>query len=200
MDQGWGRHVQALQSPEQEGGVGKELRATPARWLHSSPWRKWGLRAVIWYTRTAFPVGLQGHFESKDYSLLMCERIFFFFCFFRLCEEIIRLIFISVAKGTWGEFKCTLVLGGAIVKRRYYLLRVPWLVSGKWRGSWLLYQLESRPYLAMNEPSKGGGSSRPHCTTHSKAFLSAAQLACGQGTQDSQKTCRTFMINRSRSS
>ena len=37
MDQGWGRHVQALQSPEQEGGVGKELRATPARWLHSSP-------------------------------------------------------------------------------------------------------------------------------------------------------------------
>ena len=49
---------------------------------------------------------------------------FFFFCLFRLCEEIIRLIFISVAKGTWGEFKCTLVLGGAIVKRRYYLLRV----------------------------------------------------------------------------
>lgn len=111
MHQGWGRHVQALQSPEQEGGVGKELRATPARWLHSSPWRKWGLRAVIWYTRTAFPVGLQGHFESKDYSLLMCERIFFFFCFFRLCEEIIRLIFISVAKGTWGEFKCTLCIG-----------------------------------------------------------------------------------------
>ena len=51
-----------------------------------------------------------------------------------------------------------------------------------------MYQLESRPYLAMNEPSKGGGSSRPHCTTHSKAFLSTAQLACGQGTQDSQKT------------
>lgn len=71
----WRRHVWcALQSPEQGGGGGKELRATLARWLHSSPWRKWGLHAVRRYTRTVFPVGWQGHLESKDYSLLMCEE------------------------------------------------------------------------------------------------------------------------------
>lgn len=26
------------------------------------------------YTGTVFPVGWQGHLESKDYSLLMCEE------------------------------------------------------------------------------------------------------------------------------
>lgn len=82
----WRRHVWcALQSPEQGGGGGKELRAALARWLHSSPWRKWGLHAVRRYTRTVFPVGWQGHLESKDYSLLMCEEkkkaLFFFLPF-----------------------------------------------------------------------------------------------------------------------
>lgn len=71
----WRRHVWcSLQSPERGGGGGKELRATLARWLHSSPWRKWGLHAVMRYTGTVFPVGWQGHLESKDYSLLMCEE------------------------------------------------------------------------------------------------------------------------------
>lgn len=89
----WRRHVWcALQSPEQGGGGGKELRATLARWLHSSPWRKWGLHAVMRYTRTVFPVGWQGHLESKDYSLLMCEEkkkkpFFFSFLFQTLWRD-----------------------------------------------------------------------------------------------------------------
>ena len=55
----------------------------------------------------------------------MCERIFFFFCFFRLCEDIIRLIFISLEKGTWGEFECTRCIGwGPSQMQVFDLLRV----------------------------------------------------------------------------
>lgn len=90
------------QSKEEAGG--KELRATPARWLLSSP-KEVQTSCCDMIHRTVLPVGWQGHFESKDYSLLMCERVLFYF--FRLCEGIIRPNFISQGGDTWGEFKCT---------------------------------------------------------------------------------------------
>ena len=67
---------------------------------------------VLWYDtqEQRFLWVCKGILNLKT-TACWCVKEFFFFCFFRLCEEIIRLIFISVAKGTWGEFKCTLCIG-----------------------------------------------------------------------------------------
>lgn len=124
MYQGHGEGTRAVlcRALSREGGSGKELRATPARWLYSFPWRKWGLRAVTWYTRTVFPVGLRGHFEPKHHNSPMCERIIIFLLFQTLWRDN-QINFISLENRYFGvNFNAHIIVAGTLTKGSCHLL------------------------------------------------------------------------------